>query len=206
MSVPLFRARALALAVAVVGLAGAAPAARADSTALPATGCGDQQLEQPFLPWGDPSNYTLVPGGSFEAGGPAWSTTGDAGLVADNEPWGSGVQAMSLPPGSTTTSPATCIDPETPTLRFFAESSDDSPDSSLQVEVLFTSPYGFPESLPVGTVAANGAWEPTPPYSVGISGMSGVDSSYDTAQFEFIPQGSASWEIDDVYVDPWSKG
>lgn len=96
--------------------------ARADAPDLRQTSCPAEQTAQPFAPFGDPAPYALVPGGSFESGVPAWSTTGSTQLVADNEPWGAGSQATSLSPGSSATSPATCVGLLSPTMRFFARS------------------------------------------------------------------------------------
>jgi len=44
-----------------------APAAQADVFSLLPGSCGDQPESQPFAQFGDYSDYTLVPGGSFEA-------------------------------------------------------------------------------------------------------------------------------------------
>jgi hypothetical protein len=206
MSVPVARIRVLLVAFsAVLGVALATPAAQADSLALGGAGCGNEQLEQPFAPFGDYNWYTLVPGGSFESGGPAWNTTGGAQLVADQEPWGTGVQAMSLPPGSSTTSPATCVSLDSPTMRFFATSSGD-PSSTLQVNVVFEPIPGEIESLPVGTVSAPGTWEPSSAFPIVANLLSALGGDYGVVEFQFVPQGNATWEIDDVYVDPWSKG
>jgi hypothetical protein len=190
---------------AVVGLAAAVPVASADTAGLGQTSCPAEQTEQPFAPFGDPASYVLVPGGSFESGDPAWSTTGSTQLVADNEPWGAGSQAMSLPPGTSATSPATCVALLSPTLRLFARSSGGSPSSSLQVSVVFKSVLGLIDTLPVGSVQASDSWQPTPQYLVLINALS-LLPDYRVVAFQFTPRGDATWEIDDVYVDPWSKG
>jgi hypothetical protein len=206
MSVPSIRLRsAFAAGAAAVGLAAAVPVARADTAGLGHTSCPADQAEQPFAPFGDPASYVLVPGGSFESGGPAWSTSDGTQVVADNEPWGAGSQAMSLSPGSSTTSPATCIALLSPTLRFFARSTGGSPSSSLQVSVKFKSVLGLIDTLPVGSVQASDAWEPTPQYLLVINALS-LLPDYRVVAFQFTPRGDATWEIDDVYVDPWSKG
>lgn len=208
MSNPFARLRVLLAvgAAAAMWLVAAVPAANADALGLGGSGCGNQQLEQPFAPFGDNASYVLVPGGSFESDGPAWTTTAGAGVVADNEPWGAGVQALSLPAGSSVTSPSTCVDLYSPTLRFFANGSGDDDSSSLQVTVLFNSVAGVPSSLPIGTVTPSGAWEPTQPYLLAVNLLSLVGSDYSAVAFQFTPQGGDTWEIDDVYVDPWSKG
>jgi hypothetical protein len=206
MSVRITRLRSAFVAgAAVVGLAVAVPAAMADTAGLGQTSCPDEQTGQPFAPFGDPASYVLVPGGSFESGVPAWSTAGSTQLVADNEPWGAGSQAMSLSPGSSATSPATCVGLLSPTLRFFARSTGGSASSSLQVSVVFKSVLGLIDTLPVGSVQASDSWQPTPAYLFLINALS-LLPDYRVVAFQFTPQGDATWEIDDVYVDPWSKG
>jgi hypothetical protein len=190
---------------AVVGLAAAVPAARADTAGLVQASCPAEQTAQPFAPFGDPASYALVPGGSFESGDTPWSSADGTQLVADNEPWGAGSQALSLSPGSSVTSPATCIGLLSPTMRFFARSNGGSPSSSLQVSVVFRSVLGLINTLPVGSVEASDSWQPTPQYLVLINALS-LLPGYRVVAFQFTPQGDANWEIDDVYVDPWSKG
>ena len=208
MSIVAHRLRAsVVAAAAILGVAAAAaPAARADILGLPGTGCGDQQLAQPFAPWGDYASYVPVPGGNFEPGAQPWTTTGGAQPAGDNEPFGSGQQALSLPAGATATSPATCVSLVSPTLRFFAKSTGPSLLSSLQVNVLFRTPLGTIASLPVGTVLPSGTWKPTLPYVFAVNALAPLGSNYQVVAFQFVAQGSATWEIDDVYVDPWTKG
>ena len=45
----------------------------------------DRNSAQVFRPWNDSAYYMLSPGGSFEAGAPAWTLTGHATVVAGNE-------------------------------------------------------------------------------------------------------------------------
>jgi hypothetical protein len=207
MSIVVHRLRASVVAVAaILGVAAAAPAAKADILGLPGTGCPDQQLAQPFAPFGDDASYVPVPGGNFEPDAQPWSMAGGAQLVGDNEPWGSGQQALSLPAGASATSPATCVSLVSPTLRFFARSTGSSLLSSLQVNVLFRTPLGTIASLPVGTVLPSDSWKPTLPYVFVVNALAPLGSSYHVVAFQVIAQGSATWEIDDVYVDPWTKG
>lgn len=197
---------AVLLAVAVLS----SSPARADVLSLPSTGCGSQVPTTPFLPWLDPSSYVLAPGGSFEPGDPAWSTTGGAQQVAGNEPWqvhgGTGADSMQLPPGSSVTSPAVCASLTRPTLRFFARSSGGSLLSTLRVDVLFKTTLGLLSSLPIGIVTVSPQWSPTLPFVYLINDLSLLSPAYDVVAFRFVPQGNATWQIDDVYVDPWNKG
>lgn len=204
------RASMLAATTLALALGGAAPAARADLLGLGGNNCPDQQLTQPFAPWSDPASYFLVPGGTFELGSVAWDTSGDAGVAAGNEPWfvndsGDG-NSMALPPGSSATSPRTCVSLTSPTLRFFARSSGGSPGSSLGVEVLFKTTAGVLSSLPIASVPASGDWKATPPYLLVANVLTLLGGDYDFVAFRFTPQGDATWQIDDLYIDPWSKG
>jgi hypothetical protein len=36
--------------------------------------------------------------------------------------------------------------------------------------------------------------------------LSLLGGNTDAVAFRFTPHGDATWQIDDVYVDPWSKG
>lgn len=215
----LFRVSRLAgmlAAATLLALVMITPAARAGLLNLSALACGDEQFAQPFASWGDHGSYALVSGGAFEAGDAAWATTGDAGVVAGNEPWhvhGSGDgYSLSLAPGSSATSQPACVTLVSPTLRFFAHGSGGSTGSSLSVEVLFQSPLGLLDSLPIGSVSASGDWNPTPSYLILANALSVADilpllgGNYHSVAFRFTPQGNATWQIDDVYVDPWSKG
>lgn len=192
------------------------PAARAGLLNLSALNCSGQQFTQPFAPWGDQNSYTQVPGGAFEPGEAAWNTAGGAGVVAGNEPWrvhgSDDGSSLSLPPGSSATSPQICVTLTSPTLRFFAHGSGGSAGASLNVEVLFQTTAGLLNSLPIGSVSTNGNWNPTPTYLVVANALSvaGIlpllGGNYHAVAFRFTPQGSATWQIDDVYVDPYQRG
>jgi hypothetical protein len=200
-------------AAAILALAlGFAPSARAgllNLGALNGSNCGDQQISQPFSQFGDGNSYYLVPGGTFESGLGDWSTTGDASVTSGNEPWlvndSSDENSLSLSPGSSATSPATCVSLASPTVRLFARGSGGSSDSSLSVEVLVGDNGGL-LALPIGNVSATGGWSPTPAYLMVANILSLLGSNYDAVAFRFTPRGDATWQIDDVYVDPWSKG
>jgi hypothetical protein len=210
MSIRVSRRAPLLIAVALLGLAGLAPAARADLLSLSGGNCPGQQLTQPFAAWGDQGSYSLVPGGAFEPGDTDWSTAGGAGVIAGNEPWnvhgGDDASSLLLPAGSSATSPATCIALDSPMLRFFARSSEDSPSSTLRVDVLFKTPLGLLSSLPIGLVPASGDWQPTSPYLLLVNALSLLGGGENVVAFRFTPRGAADWQIDDVYIDPWSKG
>ena len=48
-----------------------------------------------------------------------------------------------------------------------------------------------------------GAWQPTLPFPVLASLLPLLPGSKTPVAFRFTPAGAGSWQIDDVYVDPW---
>jgi len=70
---------------------------------------------------------------------------GGAAVAAGNEPFGvhgGGSSALSLPAGSSATSPVSCIDLNYPTFRFMAVQEQAAADARLEVEVI------YPDSRP----------------------------------------------------------
>jgi hypothetical protein len=184
------------------------PAAPASAGLL--DGCGDRALERPFLRFLDPLAYTLVPGGDFESSA-GWTLTGGARIVDGNEPWkvhgASDSQSLSLPSGSSATSPPVCIHLLDPTVRFFGVNNG-SLLSLLRVDVLYNDAGGRQHTLLAGLAPGTGTWLPTLPYlflqnALQVLSLDGLTSE---VRFRFTPTnillGSGKWRIDDVYVDP----
>ena len=196
------------LGALALGAGALTPTAAAGPLVDAAPPCGDQVLEQPFTPWLDPFSYTLVPDGGVEAGAAGWTLTGSAGVVEGNEPFQVGSagdhRSLSIPNGSSATTPAVCVGVEHPTLRFFARNSG-SFLSSLQVSVVFEDVAGIQTSLPIGVVAG-GSWSPTLPMPVVANVLSLLSGGETAVAFRFTPVGfGGSWRIDDVYVDPYNS-
>jgi hypothetical protein len=196
------------LAAAIAALAALAPAAHAGVLVAEATDCGPQPLERPFVRWLDPFTYTLVSGGSYEGSLSGWNLSGGSETVSVNEPFyvhGAGeTKSLRLPAGSSATSAVICVGLGHPTARFFARSSGGSLLSSLQVDVLFETAGGQVLSLPIGVVPAalHRSWQPTLPMPVLANLLALLPGERTPVKFRFTPRGSASWTIDDVYVDP----
>ncbi|TMM03681.1 MAG: hypothetical protein E6G10_06965 [Actinobacteria bacterium] len=186
-----------------------APAALAGPLVATATDCPSEVLTQPFLPWADPASYVLAPDGGFEAGASGWSLS-DAAITADNESFyvhGSGDgAALELAPGGSATSAPMCVGIEHPTLRFFAR-HDGSAASTLRVDVLYEDAAGTTRSLTIGRVLGGDDWSPTLVMPVVANLLALVPGERTAVAFRFTAEGAdAAWRIDDVYVDPYSKG
>jgi hypothetical protein len=198
-------------AVAVAGvLAMAAPSAQAGLLVSSATGCDSPAWEQPFLPWLDVANYVTAPDGGLEAGAAGWTLLGGAATVAGNEPFfasgrSADARSLSLPAGSSATSAAMCVGIEHPTLRFFVRRDGGSFLSTLRVEVLFEDSLGNARSAPVGVVGADSSWSPTPIMLISASLLPLLPGDHTAVAFRFTPEGSGDWQVDDVYVDPYTR-
>jgi hypothetical protein len=200
----------LMFATMVTGLAFAAPsAAQAGLLVQTATDCEAQTLEQPFTRWLDHANYTLVPNGTIEDGANRW--TGGT-VVSGNEPWnvhGAGESSsLKIASGRSVTSDTICVGLDHPTMRFFAKSNNSSLlgiVSVLAVEVVFEDAGGNVRSLPIGVVTPNSKWQPSLPLPVLANLLPLLPGETTPVRFRFTAVGGASWQIDDVYVDPRAR-
>jgi len=197
--------KGLRLVGVIVVLALGAGAASADGARAGVLSCMDDS-EKVFAPWGDNSLYTLAPNGSFESGSSGWSLSG-ARLIPQSNPFRSGSSSLSLPSGSSATSPAACVKLADPASRFFMRNTGSS-DGRLKVEVTYKTLLGlFTSSATLGYVQSDGSWQPSPKYGhelQNILATLALNSNLSAQlRFRFTPIGrGASFEIDDLYVDP----
>jgi hypothetical protein len=209
---PTRRARTRALVGLAAGfLAAACSAAIATTPASAATGlsCPDP-TSQPFAPWGDQTWYKLAPNGGFEAGATSWTLAGGAQVRSGSESFavnGAGAHSLALPAGSSATSGPMCVSLLSGQMRFFVRNTG-STAARLRVRVIYRGGTGallggLGSTLgltDVRTIAAGGAWQPSPVVSM----LGGAVPLFTTSvQFRFEPVGaSGAWQIDDVYLDP----
>jgi hypothetical protein len=203
------RAAALGLLTLTVGLAAlgaiTTPANAALGLACPSP------TSKAFAPWNDFAYYAYAPNGGFESGSNGWSLSGGARVVVGNESFyihGKGERySLSLPAGSSATSPPMCISLFSSKMRFFT-ANQGSASSRLKVQVIYRGGVGGLLSLVTktlglsdfGYITAGRAWQPSPP----IGMLSGTLPLLTTSvQFRFVPaDSSGAWVIDDVYLDP----
>ena len=189
----------------------AVPAAQANVLSMLPGSCTGETYGQTFAQFGDDNWYTAVPGGGFEAGTIPWAASGGATPVDGNESFDVGgagdSRSLSLPAGSSATSPAVCASIDKPTLRFFARNSGSS-SSRLNVDVLYPGLLGAVRTARIGSISAGGAWNPTGSQQLTVTNLLATLSLSRTAiAFRFSPaDGSGQWTIDDVYVDPKMRG
>jgi len=200
---------AAALAIAAAGAIGAAPAGAALGLACPTP------ASQVFAPWGDRAAYAFAPDGGLEGGGAGWTLTGGAGVVAGNETYAVHSQAdrmsLSLPAGSSATTPPLCIGLLSSKMRFFAANGG-AASSRLRVEALYGGGLGAIVGgagmllgiSDAGSVEAGASWGLSQPVAM-LGGTLPLLTQW--VRFRFTPADAAgSWRIDDVYVDPMMHG
>jgi hypothetical protein len=187
---------ALVAVAAVAALASPAPANALLGLGNP---CGEQ-MSQPFAQFGDNGSYTLVPGGSFESGAPAWSLKGGAAVVAGNQPFAAtGSHSLYLPAGSSATSPFMCVGTLSPTLRVFGFSN--TTNTALGVQIYAKGLFGLLTLLGVGIVyPGQTSWSPTHS-ALFLQSLGGLLTNTSSIAFRFTPL-NGNWTIDDTFVDP----
>ena len=205
------RRTAAAFSTATIAAAAFASPANAGLVTASADSCDDGPLTQPFQRFGDRHDYKLLSGGSFEAGTAAWELSGGAKIVSGNETYKVGGTAhsrsLSLPQGSAAISPFTCVGLSEPTLRLFAKRNSALLGlvSTLNVQIQVKTSLGLSVWLPVLPGDLGGSsWHPTAqmPLIANILPLSHSDKT--PVRFRFSPL-LGSWQIDDVYVDPFMK-
>jgi hypothetical protein len=158
---------------------------------------------QVFRSWGDAANYALVPDGGFEAGASGWALTGDARVVAGNEPYhlhaSADSSSLRLAAGATTTSPQMCIGLLSSKMRFVLGGTAGS---TVRVQVIYRGPLSSVLGIfDGGTAKTSGTWAPSPELSM-LGGF--LPLLTQSVQFRFVALSGAVM-IDDVYLDPWKK-
>jgi hypothetical protein len=179
------------------------------STGVALASCPTQPVSTPFSPWGDANDYFSVPGGSFEgtANQVGW-TLSDASLTSGNEPFdvngADDQQSLTINGGGSATSPYFCADDTMSSLRFFAQQAAAGTD--LQVDALVRTSHGV-MVVPVADLADGSfsSWAPTDALG-GDNGKLPAGSSIMVALRFEAPSSDGSWQIDDLYVDPYRSG
>jgi len=165
----------------------------------------------PFVPWGDGASYAAVPDGGFENNAAGWTLTGGARVVSGNEPFMVGGTAdshsLSLPAGSSATSPPMCIGLLSSEMRLFMQNTG-AASSNMRVQVIYDGGVGallggLGSTLRISdraTFAGARTWQPSAPYLM-LGGV--LPLLTQSVQFRFTPLSTGgNWRIDDVYLDP----
>lgn len=189
-------------AATVTGLA--ATPASAHGTPVPCTTRSESTV---FSRWSDASNYFLMPNGGFESGTTDWKLAGGASVVTGNESWkvrhSADSYSLRIPYGATAESRTICVSKGEDAIRLFVKNPGVS-GSILHVEVVVRNPDNgavAQTAFDVNGDAAPLGWAPT--MRLGIAQQWSSTGNQELT-FVFSTRGSAAtWQIDDVYVDPF---
>ena len=180
----------------------AAPASADETTS--ASGCPDVPTVQAFAPWQDEAQYFLAPDGDIEAGAGTWiledgaaAVEGDAtsqvGAASDH-------MSLQLPGGSSATTAAMCIAAEHRTLRLFAAGPAAG---KLFVNALVTMRSGNVRRIRIGALEGTGSWAPSPIVDIRVNEWADTFGGALSVALQFVARNNETWQIDDVYVDPY---
>ena len=198
----------VALLATAAALCGALPAT-ANAAMLEGGACDDAPLSKPFTPWGDHAYYKLAPGGDFESGTAGWSLR-SAGTVSGSEPYAAtgelGASSLRIKPGGSATTPATCVNIDYPTARFFAKSSGGLLGllPLMKVDVLYRDGLLGIIAVPAGVVTPSSRWNPTLQMLTHAAVGATVNGGEAPIALRFTAV-SGTWTIDDVFVDPFRR-
>jgi hypothetical protein len=166
-------------------------------------GCSYPAASQPFVQWGDGSDYVLVPGGAFEGAG-GWTLSGGAKIVDGNEPFylnsAGDSRSLLLPPGSSALSPAVCLQVLTPTIRAVGSSTGGGVAVTLYTRTLL----GLAQLPSAGYLGLGTGWDAStiqPFLLQNVLGLLNLNAT--NIYFRFTPVGGATVRLDDLYLDPF---
>ena len=201
----MFAAFAVSLAMAVPASAEADSSDLAAEVAVQQTAgtqqsCSDPVITNPFTAFDDFRDYVLAPVGDFEGTLSGWNLEGGATQVVDAD----GNTSLSLPAGSTATSPAMCIDLDYPTARFFASNSTE--DGDLQVDVMYVDHKKAYKPHKVAKLKAKQHRMLTKDIKINPN-RGGKEAGWRRVAFRFVADDDkGDFRIDDFYVDPRLRG
>lgn len=188
----------------------AAPSANAGVLVSSAESCAAQQFSTPFSRWNDRASYTPVPGGAFESGQKAWTLSGGAKVVTGNEPFkvrsATDANSLYIPQGGVATSPAMCVGLSEPTIRWFQTQSNSllGLTGAMTVSVLTETSLGVVVETPVGAGLLGTSWSPSLTGVILTNLLPLLPDNKTAVAFRFRAV-TGSWNVDDVYVDPYQR-
>lgn len=198
--------RRIAATVAAGGLAAVALFTSPAGAAGPAVQCTARSQSRVFSRWGDTADYFLMPDGGFEAGN-EWVLGWGASVTTGNESWNvrsaTDTRSLRLPTGGRAESRTICVARGEETVRMFVKNPGVW-GAYLRVTVNVRNPANGLWNATYFDVASTSlptGWQPLKPITIpttwGYTGqqeMTVVLESWGTL---------ATWQVDDVYVDPF---
>jgi hypothetical protein len=182
----------------VAAVAAAFIAAQSSNAALLCSGS-----LQPFAQFGDTNDYFSFANNGFENGSTGWKLS-NAAVGAGNEPWsvnGGGSSSLTIAPDGSASGPKVCAALNAPSWRMFARSN--GANGPLQAQIVFYGLLGNITGIFNFTrfdASGYGSWAPS---SDVPSGLALPVFTY-AAQLRLTSTAtSGTWQVDDVFVDPF---
>jgi hypothetical protein len=179
------------------------------ATGVANAACTATDLSQPFTQFGDNAFYTLVPDGSFEAGGAGWTLNGNS-TTNDNEKYyankAEDARSLRVKPNAPVVSPVFCVDQDMPSLRLFGKKVNAAKSGHLRVDVLYNDASGNPKVANAGSLDAGpkqefADWRPSGLLKLNTAlPMSRRGTA--SVQVRFTADSGGEWSVDDVFADP----
>jgi hypothetical protein len=176
------------------------------SPAIAQAACPTTPESQVFAHFKDTAEYSLVAGGTFTGSTSGWSldgasvTSGGAQLVSSD------THSLAIPATSVVTSPAFCVSMANPTFRFFARQTSGSW-ATMLVNLVWTDSSGTTHTTTVASLNGTSSWTLTPAMALSTTLPLWQPGQTLTTRLQFVPEAyGGNWAIDDLYVDPYSRG
>lgn len=192
--------------LATAALLAAGGAATASAAGVAAGACPVLPTTKAFAPWGDGADYSLLPGGGFEAGTSGWQlNTSSARIVADQDRFnvgGAGTRALELGAPSSAASPAFCVDTTNPHFKFMVKTVKAA---TLTTIIQYQRADGtWANALSAQVKRSPSDWTPTDPNPLSTSIPGLVAGKRATVRLWWMNNGGVS-RIDSVMVDPYRR-
>lgn len=171
--------------------------------------CPTAATTKAFKAFGDTADYSLLSNGAFESGTGGWSLSG-ASVVSGNETFkvraSSDSKSLAIGARGLVVSPAFCVSTDHPSFRFFAKRTSGTW-GVLNVKLRWKVGAGTTNETVVGSVTTGTAWTPTQSFNLSQNLGLWNANQVGTAQIVFDPEDyGGNWAIDDVYIDPYTRG
>ncbi len=166
--------------------------------------CGQRITQQTFSAYGDTNEYFLPQEGDYETSSLSGWVLYNAGPVLGNNPFYLSrnrydARSLKINPSGSAGSEVICVVPGEDSIRFAYRSPGVSA-SALRVDITVISALGT-ASASYTVSGSTAGWAVSPrmaiPNRVDYTGAQSL-------KIRFTPTGTAAtWQVDDVYVDPW---
>ncbi len=174
--------------------------------------CSERYIERPFAAWDDNADYFIIKEGNLGSDAIYDWSFGGGELIAENNPNSLHPEeesSLSLGEGDSAESPTTCVTVDDPTMRFFVRNTG-AETGTLSVNAVYLDENFEEHTYHLGTLTsedAGDAWTPSPTLELAAPLVELLDDGETPVSFRFTAEGEgSSWQVDDVYVDPYGKG